>query len=373
MLTITAVGAGTATITVTATDGDGDESAMQMFMVTVADPEPDAPDMIASSSTSGGASVELILTIQSLPMDAADGSSVELYLEDDFQVPDSIDRDTVYFTVAGGGVNQNNGGRVYSSYGVDIDDSDHFTENKDDYSIRVFIPDMNNAEDSGYNGPEEGQTLNLVFTKASGIKNPTEAGTHSVGYSVLGVNAEANDGPMYSTKSGDAMQAPNPADATKVLNDKVVLGMHDSAASESIGLKTLAKISLSDEDAGRGKEITVTGTGFNNGTGAEVYVLVADTAPESCMDLVTNSDSESLGTASVGSDDKFTVTFTVHQDEFDPGPVNHICAVDSEAGNPRFSSDVDTFILEASVTVSPDSASFGDEVTVKPRDFVDPI
>ena len=134
-------------------------------------------------------------------------------------------------------------------------------------------------------------------------------------------------------------------------------------------MATLAKISLSDEDAGRGTEITVTGTGFNNGTNAEVYVLVADTAPASCQDLVTNSDSESLGAASVGSDDKFTVTFTVHQDEFDPGPVNHICAVDSEAGAPRFSSDVDTFELEPSVTVDPASANFGDEVTVKPRDF----
>ena len=328
-----------------------------------------AGDMIANSSTSGGAGVELILTIGSMPMDAVAGSSVELYLEDDFQVPDSISRDTVYFTVPGGGLNQNGGGRVYTADPVEIDDSDHFTENKDDYSIRVFIPDMNNAENSGYNGPEEGQTLNLVFTKAAGIKNPTEAGTHSVGYSVLGVNDEANDGPMYSTKSGDAMQDGN---------DTVALGMHDSAASESIGLKTLAKITLSDEDAGRGKEITITGSGFNNGTGAEVFVLVSDNKPADCRTLITKDlasgeERHSLGKAEVGSDDKFVVTYTVHQDEFNPGAVNHICAADSEAGNPRFSSDIDTFILEASVTVSPASASFGDEVTVKPRDFVDPI
>ena len=155
-------------------------------------------DMIASSSTSGGAGVELILTIKSLSMDAVAGSSVELYLEDDFQIPDSIARDTVYFTVPGGGNDQNGGGRVYTADPVEIDDSDHFTENKDDYSIRVFIPDMNNAENSGYNGPTMGQTVNLVFTKAAGIKNPTEAGTHSVGYSVLDANDEANDGPMYS-------------------------------------------------------------------------------------------------------------------------------------------------------------------------------
>ena len=301
-------------------------------------------DMIDNSSTTGGASVELILTIDSLPMNAVDGTSVELFLEDDFQVPDSIARDTVYFTVSnrdGSRVSddQNNGGRVYAAYAVEIDDDDHYGGD-DDWSIRVFIPDMNSAENSGYNGPIAGQTVKLVFSKDAGIKNPTEQGTHSVGYKVLGPNDEPNE------------------------TDGIIqLGT----------VATLAKISLSDEDNGRGTEITVTGTGFNNGTNAEVYVLVADTKPESCMALVTNSDSESLGAASVGSDDKFTVMFTVHQDEFDPGPVNHICAVDSEAGNPRFSSDVDTFDLEASVTVDPASANFGDEVTVKPRDFVDPI
>ena len=338
MLTITGVAAGDATITVTADDGNGG-TAMQEIMVTVMAPEPDAPDMISNSSTSGGAGVELILTIQSLPMDAVDGTSVELFLEDDFQVPDTIDRGSVYFTVPDGGEDQNDGGRVYAQYAVEVDDDDHYGGD-DDWSIRVFIPDMNNADNSGYDGPTAGQTVKLVITKAAGVKNPTEAGTHSVGYKVLGPNDEPNE-----------------------TDDIIQLGT----------VATLAKISLSDEDAGRGKEITITGTGFNNGTGAEVFVLVADTKPESCMALVTHDDAESLGTASVGSDDKFVVTYTVHQDEFDAGPVNHICAVDSEAGNPRFSSDIDTFDLEASVTVSPDSANFGDEVTVKPRDFVDPI
>ncbi len=296
-------------------------------------------DMISNSSTSGGAGVELILTIDSLAMNAVDGTSVELFLEDDFQVPDSIDRNDVYFTVPGGDEDQNDGGRVRADYAVEIDDDDHYGGD-DDWSIRVFIPDMNNAENSGYNGPVAGQTVNLVITKGAGVKNPTEAGTHSVGYKVLGPNDEPNE------------------------TDGIIqLGT----------VATLAKIALSDEDAGRGKEITITGTGFNNGTGAEVFVLVADTKPESCMALVTHDDAESLGTAEVGSDDKFVVTYTVHQDEFDAGPVNHICAADSEAGNPRFSSDIDTFDLEASVTVDPASANFGDEVTVKPRDFVDPI
>ena len=54
---------------------------------------------IENSSTSASASVELRVVIGMLPIDAKAGSSVELYLEDDFQVPNSIDRDTVYFTV----------------------------------------------------------------------------------------------------------------------------------------------------------------------------------------------------------------------------------------------------------------------------------
>ena len=81
----------------------------------------------------------------------------------------------------------------------------------------------------------------------------------------------------------------------------------------------MAKISLSADDGGRGKEITITGTGFNNDKNAEAFVLVADTKPMDCETLIANSDSESLGTAVVGSDDKFSIVFTVHQDEFDAG------------------------------------------------------
>ena len=41
----------------------------------------------------------------------------------------------------------------------------------------------------------------------------------------------------------------------------------------TVGLKTLAKIGLSDVDNSRGYEMTVTGSGFNNGTTAGVFVL----------------------------------------------------------------------------------------------------
>lgn len=58
------------------------------------------PVSFDNGSTSAGAGVKMVLTIDSLPMDAVAGSSVELYLEDDFQVPGHIDRSAVYFTVS---------------------------------------------------------------------------------------------------------------------------------------------------------------------------------------------------------------------------------------------------------------------------------
>ena len=68
-------------------DGDGSNGLPPI--------SPAASDMIASSSTSGGASVKLTLTLDE-PGALQAGSSVVLYLEDDFQVGD-IDMSRVYF------------------------------------------------------------------------------------------------------------------------------------------------------------------------------------------------------------------------------------------------------------------------------------
>ncbi len=326
---------GESMVTVMAEDSHG-ASASITITVTVEDDSPVTvpivvmDDAIESSSTTGGSSVKLTLTIGN-PGELTAGSSVVLYLEDDFQVGD-IDRGQVYFV-------GRTTGRVYVTDSVAVDDDDHFGGD-DDWDLRIYVPDMNPGNDTGFDdwSADDAKNLRLVLDKA-GVKNPTEAGSHSVGYTVLA--------PGASVPEFDA----------------------DNTAHVKLSdLETKAKISLSDEDAGRGKEITITGTGFNNGVGAEARVLVKKTgdAP-SCMDVMTMG--EKLGEAVVGSDDKFTITFTVHQDEFDGGKVNYICAADSEAGNPRFASAVKEFELEASVSVSPTSASYGDEITLKPRDF----
>ena len=361
-------------------------------------------DMIESSSTSASATVELQLTIDGLPENAVAGSSIELYLEDDFQVPDDIARNTVYFRVTNrSDANVNGGGRVYATDPVEIDDDDHFGGD-DDWSIRVFIPDMNDAEDSGFNGPMKGDTLVLVFTEAAGIKNPSEETSNSVGYSVLGPDDDANDGPQVQN--------------------------HGSAADQPLKqLLVKAKISLSDEDNDRGYELTVTGSGFNNGTSAAAHVLhnaryhtavwwetldcagmkaaLGTDSDKACfhyslnhtdMSYALGSGSDAFnalsdadkkkysdmvfdmhlcstvlregsreGIATVGSDDKVAVTFEVTVPTFMAGDQNYICMVDGEG---RASvSDVEQFELQPSIRIVPSSAAAGDTVTVFAQDY----
>ena len=308
-------------------------------------PAPPVEDWIDNSSTSASAGVELQLTIGSLPEDAVAGTSVELYLEDDFQVPDSIARDTVYFRVTDPRTAAtNNGGRVYAIDPIEIDDDDHYGGD-DDWSIRVFIPDMNTGDDfDGFNGPAMGNTLVLVFTEAAGIENPSEAGTHSVGYSVLGPNDDANDGPMHE------------------------LGT----------VQTFAKISLSDPDNSRGYELTVTGSGFNNGTSAAVHVLhdpsvgevPSDAAEEAALCGRIIRDGHRAGIATVGSDDRVAVTFEVTVPPFRAGRNNYICMVDGEGRSS--STDVEQFELQDSLRVAPSSVAVGDTVTVFAQDFPNP-
>ena len=230
----------------------------------------------------------------------------------------------------------------------------------------------------------------MIVASSAEIKNPTEATSNSTGYAIVGAGGERGD--MADFKLAD--------------------------------LPVKAKIALSADDGGRGKEVTISGSGFNDGTEAEAFVLSKVEIAEwweslDCdgMKAVMGSDSnrfcfnlnemtgdlsdpvgghddfkalspsmqasyvdmvrcrgvinegQSLGTANVGSDDKFSIVFTVHQDEFDAGNVNYICAADNESPSNRLASAVKVFDVTPSLTISPDSASSGEEVTLKPRDF----
>ena len=302
-------------------------------------------DRVFSSSDSANARVRLQLTIGSLPAAMAVGSSVELYLEEDFQVPDFIGPADMYFVVTNPMTRQTGyGTRVHTTTAAVIRNGSYFGGDHD-WSIQVFVPDLcTNLTDEceGSNGPMRGQTLTLVIDEGAGIKNPSEAGSYSAGYSLLGPVDNGNRGPEVRLDN----------------------------------LETYAKISLSDLDNRRGYELTVSGAGFNNGTTAGVYVLHD---PSVGSDVFDNGASEAalceriinqgtlVGSALVGSDDRVSVTFVVTVPIFRPGNTNYICMIDGEG---RMShTDVDRFHLEHSVRVGPSTVRIGDTTTVFAQDF----
>ena len=354
--------------------------------------------LLKSSSTTGSAGVKLTLIVP-LTENLNSGSWVELYLEDDYQEPGDISTADVIFSAtdgidgkpstAGTPSSTTGDGGTFDASAVEIDDGGEIgTADDDVVVISAKIPDMDPRDDY-YGYPGVGQTLTMVVRTSAGIKNPSEAGSHSVGYSIIG---------------GTDDRAGN-------------------AEMKLIDLLTLAKISLSADDGGRGKEVTISGSGFNNDTDAEAFVqpnaiaiwwdgldcmemndavspeedepaigtdtegttyckmyanLSAEAMPvvmraglasaDVCQQIV--DDGDSLGTADVGSDDKFSIAFTVHQDEFDPGKVNYICAKDSESeGGNRYASAVKIFEIKDSLTITPETVTSGEEVTLKPRDF----
>ena len=331
------------TISGTLTDGDAGVSPPFTFA--------EAPDIsvlpfpgtIESDSTSGGGAPQFTVTIPDLTTALPVGSSIVLYLEDNFQEPDSIPASSVYFvadqprTEATG-----NGARVYAARAATIENDDYFDSTKSDISIRVFIPDMCTTDTtvcSGANGPDSGQRLRMIIEDTSGIKNPTEFGSYGAGFRVLG---PADSVPLIGPAGG----ARGPEAPTELL--------------------VKAKIKLSDNNNTRGYEMTVTATGFNDKTTAGAYVLVQPSGAPTCADVVNLG--ASVGSAIVGSDDVASISFEVTSPTFKPGKVNYICVADGEGR--QATDDVEQFELEDSIRVVPSTVNAGDTVTVFAEDFL---
>ena len=350
---------------------------------------------VTSSSTSGAATVELKLVVtltEAVPV----GGAFVLYLEDDFEEPDSILASDVYFVSTPSHVTTGSGSRVYATQAPEIDTDSHFTADKKDIDIRVSVPDMCTTDTptcQGANGLRAGDTVTMVIQKSAGIKNPSEAGSHSTGYAILDSTADVPSGP-----SGSGFMKANE-------------------------LKTVAKISLSDVDNKRGYELTVTGSGFNDGTTATAWVLgrkpttaewwdelncaemnalvdpnkavtdaemgtspctmygglsaahkalvdAADTTTgyaEMGVCRVVIDKGTAVGDGLVGSDDTVVVTFEVTVPTFSAGKNNYICMNDGE--NRQSDTDVEDFHLEPSIRVVPSMVSSGDTVNVFAQDY----
>lgn len=329
-------------------------------------------DSATAGSTTARANVQLQLTVTRLPIDMPAGSSIVLFLEDDYFVPDPIGLRTTWFTVSGVGepgktvVSQP--GRHYPTDVIEVDE-DNYYGGDDDYSVRVYLPDLSpGTSDStqGFQGAVAGQTLRLTFHKTAGIKNPSEAGSFQVGYAVLGPNDNVPSAPTYRLENL---------------------------------LRTYAKLSLTSDDHARGKTVVATGSGFPDGTtatlfvkhyitagrhpgGDDVFILGSSGDPnaarrgddpngaimtpeETCADIIATG--QEVGNALIGSDDRVEVEFTVNNPPFLPGDGNLLCMADS-AGNAT-STDVEHMNLDPCIRVTPEAVNSGQTVTVTAVDY----
>ncbi len=379
---------------------------------------------ISSDSTTSGAAPKLTVKVTDLTIDLPVGASVVLFLEDDFQVPESIPASSVYFVanspklVAAG-----NGAPVFATEPPEIETDDYFDDDKDDISIRVSIPDMctgDSADCKGPNGIQYKQDLTMVILSSSGIRNPSEAGQHTVAFNVLGFN---DDVPGTRRLSQGRIDRIRDANGMELSAAEIAASTTRTLLNgQGVYLPTVAKISLSDTDGERGDELTVNASGFNNGVSAVAYVNQRKTARyavakwwetldcdkmkaamgpgagnEFCFHYTLNSSDMTytvaskdkaasdkvfarhlcevgivdagteLAAATVGSDDKAAITFEVTAPTFKPGNDNLICVEDGEGRTSGV--DYEDFELLPSIRVSPTEARVGDTITVFAQDF----
>ena len=145
--------------------------------------------MLESSSDTSSAGVKLTLTIE-LDRNLTGSSWVEIYLEDDYQEPGSIAKENVIFEIQGTNPAETNPpsnptlNTTFAAAAVEIDDGGEIDGEGDAVVISARIPDMRSGDETGY--PLAGQTLRMVVSKAAGIENPSEQGSHSTGFSIIG-------------------------------------------------------------------------------------------------------------------------------------------------------------------------------------------
>ena len=309
---------------------------------------------IESSSKSPNGGPDITVTFTALEQHLSVGSSIILYLEDDFVEPDSIAASAVYFVASGGtsaddGENfkpagqsednsdanvTSNGAAVAASIAPSIKNDAYIDADKKDIAIRVRVPDMCDL-DGCVGGPRAGQKLIMVVSSASGIKNPSEEGEHSAYIDVLAPS-----------------EHPETAKAIRGQGGKTIL-------------PTFAKIKPSKVDGKRGDMLTVTGSGFKKNTSAGLYVLSPATTQPLCATVLATGTRVGAGTVSEAG--IAVVEFEVTVPTFMPGNVNWMCMVDGTGI--MSSTDVEDYKLKPSVKVSPATANVGDTVTVFAQDF----
>ena len=320
------------------------------------DPDPDDTTMMGSeavtvsgwsSSSNGGDTITITVT-DGMRRDI--DASFILVLEDDFVVPDSIPNGVVYFRQSAG---DSGGARTYASVSIDSeDDSDDddatYNVGDDSHTIQIYVPDMDPADATASGLGTTKYTI--VIPKEAGIKNAGDSRDSKIGYQLV--------------NSGGFVEG-----MTQMFGND---GSGDDKADSKV--TTNPKVTLDDKNNKRGYELTISGTGFNKNSSATAYVLKGQAEPPaaapSCATVI--ADGESIGSGTVGSDYKVTITTEVTgggKGDFSPGETNYICIRDDNSPERRVSASAKAFELQHSIAVEPSDVASGEEVTVKLRDY----
>ena len=268
-----------------------------------------------SSSSNGGDTITITVT-DGMRRDI--DASFILVLEDDFVVPDSIPNGVVYFRQSEG---DSGGARTYASVSIDSeDDSDDddatYNVGDDSHTIQIYVPDMDPADATASGLGTTKYTI--VIPKEAGIKNAGDSRDSKIGYQLV--------------NSGGFVEG-----MTQMFGND---GSGDDKADSKV--TTNPKVTLDDKNNKRGYELTISGTGFNKNSSATAYVLKGPAEPPaaapSCATVI--ADGESIGSGTVGSDYKVTITTEVTgggKGDFSPGETNYICIRDDNSPDRRVS------------------------------------
>jgi hypothetical protein len=251
-----------------------------------------------------------------------------LEFEDDVGVPAVIDPSTV--TIIADKTTSRAEGVTGSAVANPISvTTEKIGQPADETLVTILIPDMAPGED-GTQGiaASEGtslSTITVIFAQTAGLTNPTE-GTSD--YEIR-VSTSQNKNTIRSN-----------------------------------GVDIPRELILSDKDNNRGKTITATGRGFENGTTATVWL-------DENQDGKRDTDETVLGTATVAGDDTFVVSFVINVPPFERGVKNHIRAIDGQTNKDEGDADqkISTFFVDGLMTITPKEAAIGDRVTVTLKDW----
>ena len=226
---------------------------------------------------------------------------------EDFSVPSTIAESSVNIQVG-------TGGNVTHPVSVLVDGEE----------ITLELGDLTDEDDNDLGTIPMGTPVTVVFRPSAGISNPTEGG-------------------MYDEIKAQEID---------IAADEREAGGDDNR------FQVIIKISLDEDEGGRGDVITVSGKGFKNGTTVTFMRMASE------KDRMF-ADAEPLCAAQADGDDIAKCQFTVTSPLFQPGD-NYINGVDGRS-NPGTESKA--FALDPSISANPASGAPGDSLQIQLNDF----